>query len=179
MSRNGNAPRAEKFKAEEFPQFERGDVVALTAAVIRRRDYGNMTPRLLYEIGHPNEFHVLRMFDYKDQPHVTLIDCCSWEENKGEWEEHEGFIDRETGKARCTGHPAILFQKVKRVRAPKKGDKSTALHIPFMQEALAAIRWEEDESSPALKAQVLGKEVSLTGPIAKIVKQLAEENNIL
>jgi hypothetical protein len=179
MSRNGNVRREEKLRAEEIPQFERGDVVALTAAVIRRRDYANMTPRLLYEIGHPNEFHVLRSFEHKGQPHITLVDCCSWEKQEGLWDDHEGFIDRETGSPRCTGHPAILFQKIKKIRMTRKGDKSTSIHIPFIEQALAALRWEEDENSPALKAQVLGKEISLTGPVAKLVKQLAEENNIL
>jgi hypothetical protein len=48
-----------------------------------------------------------------------------------------------------------------------------------MQMALAGINWEEDESNPALKAHILGKEVSLTGPIAKMLKQLAEDNNVL
>jgi hypothetical protein len=177
MSKNGNVRREEK--AQEIPQFERGDVVALTAAVIRRRDYSNMTPRLLYEIGHPNEFHVLRTFEHKNEPHVTLVNCCSWEKQDGLWGEHEGFIDRETGAPRCTGHPAVLFQKVKKVRMSKKGDRSSSLHLPFMEEALAAILWEEDENSPAIKAQILGKEISLSGPLAKIVKQLAEENNIL
>lgn len=168
MSKNGNVRREERSKTQEVPQFEKGDVVALTAAVIRRRDYGNMTPRLLYEIGHPNEFLVTDVFETPDDgPCVQLYPCCRI------------FEDRENGKIRCTGHPAILFQKIKRTRQPKKGDRSSSLHLPFMEHALAAIHWEEDESSPILKAQVLGKEVSLTGPLAKIVKQLAEDNNIL
>jgi hypothetical protein len=62
---------------------------------------------------------------------------------------------------------------------PKKGDKSSSIHLPFMHYALAGIHWEEDETNPAIKANILGKELSLTGPIAKMLKNLAEENNIL
>jgi hypothetical protein len=168
MSRNGNVRREDKTKIEEMPTFEKGDVVALTAAVIRRRDYANMTPRLLYEVGHPNEFLVTDVFETPDDgPCLQLYPCC------------RRFEDRENGKTRCTGHPAMLFQKIKKVRQAKKGDRSSSLHLPFMEHALAALHWEENEDSPAIKAQVLGKEVSLSGPLAKILKQLAEENNIL
>lgn len=168
MSKNGNVRRDEKPRAEEIPHLEKGDVVALTAAVIRRRDYANMTPRLLYEIGHPNEFLVTDAFDTpEDGLCVQLYPCC------------RRFEDREKGKIRCTGHPAILFQKIKRVRQPKKGDKSSAIQIPFLDQALAALYYDEDEVSPTVRASILGKEVALSGPIAKMVKQFAEDNNIL
>jgi hypothetical protein len=166
-SKNGNVRREGKPSVQEIPQFQTGDVVSLTAAAIRRSGIANMTPRLLYEIGHPNEFVVFDTFESDDGPCVSLLPCCSI------------FEDRENGKQRCTGHPAIHFQKKSVKRMPKKGDKSSSIHLPFMQVALAGINWEEDESNPSLKAHVLGKEVSLTGPIAKILKQLAEENNVL
>lgn len=172
-SRSGNVVREEKLKAEEIPQFEPGDIVCLTAAAIRRSGIHTMTPRVLYEIGHPNEFLVYQyVIDEIEGPCVTLVNCCTW---KG----HEGFIDRASGKRRCTGHPAVHFEKKSHKRMPKKGDKSTSIHLPFMQMALAGIHWEEDESNPALKANILGKELSLTGPIAKMLKQLAEDNNVL
>jgi hypothetical protein len=168
MSRNGNVRREDKSKTDEVPNLEKGDVVALTAAVIRRRDYANMTPRLLYEIGHPNEFLVTDVFETPDDGLcVQLFPCC------------RRFEDRENGKVRCTGHPAILFQKIKKERQAKKGDRSTAIHIPFLEQALAALYYDEDEASPTVRASILGKEVSLSGPIAKMVKQFAEENNIL
>lgn len=168
MSKNGNVRRDDKSKTEEIPHFEKGDVVALTAAVIRRRDYANMTPRLLYEIGHPNEFLVTDAFDTPDDgPCVQLYPCC------------RRFEDREKGKIRCTGHPAILFQKIKKVRQPKKGDRSSSLHLPFMDQALAALHFEEDDASPTVRANILGKEVSLSGPLARMVKEFAEGNNLL
>lgn len=173
MSKNGNIRREAKPKVEEIPQFESGDVICLTAAAIRRSGIATMTPRILYEIGHPNEFLVYQyVVDETEGPCVTLMDCCSWDR-------HEGFIDRGTGKQRCTGHPAVHFEKKSSKRMPKKGDKSSSIHLPFMQYALAGIHWEEDENNPALKAHVLGKEISLTGPFAKVLKQLAEENNVL
>lgn len=177
-SRDGNIVGEEKPEAEEIPTFEPGDIVCLTPAAIRRSGIGNMTPRLLYEIGHPNEFLV---YSYTvteaDGPCVTLLNCCSWSMNEGK--KHLGFIDRKTGKRRCTGHPAIHFEKKSQKRMPKKGDKSSSIHLPFMQAALAGIHWEEDEDNPALKVSVLGKELALTGPLAKIFKGLAEDNSFL
>lgn len=165
--KKGNVER-EETGTKEIPRFEKGDVVALTAAVIRRRDYANMTPRLLYEIGHPNEFLVTDFFETpEDGACVQLYPCC------------RRFEDREKGKIRCTGHPAELFQKVKKVRQAKKGDRSSSVHLPFMEQALAAIHFEEDEASPTVRANILGKELALSGPLARLVKQFAEENNIL
>lgn len=168
MSKSGNVRREEKTKVEEIPQFQEGDIVSLTPAAIRRSGVSNMTPRLLYEIGHPNEFVVFDVFEDKELgPCISLLPCCSI------------FEDRSSNKKRCGGHPAIHFEKRSQKRLPKKGDKSSSIHLPFMQYALAGINWEEDENNPALKAHVLGKEVSLTGPIAKLLKQLAEDNNVL
>jgi len=172
-SKNGNYQAPEKPEAEEIPKFEPGDIVCLTAAAIRRSGIATMTPRMLYEIGHPNEFVVYTYTVHETEgPLVTLVNCCNW---KG----HQGFIDRNTGKPRCTGHYAVHFEKKSQKRMPKRGDKSSSLHLPFLPVALAGINWEEDEDSPALKAHILGKEISLTGPFAKVLKQLAEENNVL
>jgi len=169
MNRSGNVRREEKTKAQEIPQFQEGDVVSLTAAAIRRSGASNMTPKLLYEIGHPNEFVVFDVFEDKEYgPCISLLPCCSIFEDRGGNKEK-----------RCGGHPAIHFEKKSQKRMPKKGDKSSSIHLPFMQMALAGINWEEDDSNPALKAHILGKEVSLTGPIAKMLKQLAEDNNVL
>lgn len=168
MSKSGNVQREEKPQVSEVPQFQEGDVVCLTPAAIRRSGISNMTPRVLYEIGHPNEFVVFHVFeDPKEGPCVSLLPCCSV------------FEDRKTGKKRCTGHPAVHFEKKSVKRMPKKGDKSSSIHLPWMQVALAGIHWEEDETNPALKVNILGKEVSLTGPAAKLVKSLAEDNNFL
>ena len=168
MSKSGNVRREPKTKVEEIPQFQEGDVVSLTAAAIRRSGISNMTPKLLYEIGHPNEFVVFDIFDdEKLGPCISLLPCCSI------------FDDREQGTKRCSGHPAIHFEKKSVKRLPKKGDKSSSIHLPFMQMALASINWEEDEDNPALKVNILGKELSLSGLPAKMLKQLAEENNVL
>lgn len=170
MSRSGNVQREDKVKVQEIPTFKEGDVVSLTPAAIRRSGASNMTPKLLYEIGHPNEFVVFDVFDDKDYgPCISLLPCCSIFEDRGSSSKDK----------RCGGHPAIHFQKKTVKRMPKKGDKSSSIHLPFMQIALAGINWEEDESNPALKANILGKEISVTGPIAKMLKQLAEDNNVL
>lgn len=168
MSKSGNVHREEKPKASEIPQFSEGDVVCLTAAAIRRSGIKNMTPRVLYEIGQPNEFVVFNVFDDpKSGPCISVLPCCGI------------YDDRETGKKRCGGHAAVHFEKKSIKRMPKKGDKSSSIHLPFMQVALAGIHWEEDDENPAIKVDILGKEISLSGPIAKMLKGLAEDNNIL
>lgn len=156
-------------EAQAVDSFQEGDVVALTAAAIRRREFSNMTPRLLYEIGHPNEFLVMHVFETEKQGQcISLYPCCTV------------FLDREkSGKKRCTGHPAALFEKKGMKRMPRKGDKSSSLHLPFIPIPLAGVDWEEDENSPVFKVHGLGKEVKITGPFAKLLKKIAEENNLL
>lgn len=157
-------------KAQVVESFQEGDVVGLTAAAIRRREFSNMTPRLLYEIGQPNEFLVVHAFETeKDGPCISLLPCCTV------------FLDRERGgKKRCTGHPAALFEKKDFKRMAKKGDKSSSIHLPFMLLPLLGINWEEDEQNPSFKFHALGKELlKVDGPIAKLLKNLAEENNAL
>lgn len=176
--RSGNVRAESREEIQVIPQFEEGDLVSLTPAAIRRREFANMTPRLLYEIGHPNEFLVLGVFDHeKEGPCATLYPCCTWK--KKDDSVMPGFLDRNTGKPRCTGHPAVLFEKKSFKRIPRKGDKSSSIHIPFLPIALAEIAWEEDENNPSLKGRVAGQEIAFTGVLGKMIKNVLEENNLL
>lgn len=167
-----------EMKAERVPVFEPGDIISLTAAALRKKKLVNMTPRLLYEIGHPNEFLVLETFEHPvDGPCVALSCCTRQMDENGK--PIVRFVDRKTGKMRCNGHRSNYFEKKSFKRLPKKGDKSTSIHIPFLPFELAGVHWEEDESNPALKVSVAGKEVGLTGAFAKLLKNVAEENGIL
>lgn len=162
-----------KVRVESIPQFEAGDIVSLTAAALRRRKFRNMTPRLLYAIGHPNEFLVLEAYDHpEDGPCVVLYPCCTYKKDEPR------FIDRESGKTRCNGHQASHFEKKSMKRMPKKGDKSTSLHLPFLPFEIAGMHWEEDENNPTLKVGGVGKQISLTGIWAKIAKKIAEDNGV-
>lgn len=148
-------------------KFEEGDVVALTQAALRIGRLELMTPRLLHHIGHPNEFVVLDAFDTGDDgPCLSLWPCCY------------RFADRKTGKRRCQGHPAVYFEKVRALRTPKKGDKSSSLVLPFLGEILG-FEYEEDEQNPKFNANLFGLKGAASGYFAKVLKGLAEEGKAL
>jgi hypothetical protein len=157
-------------KTEEKKQaFEEGDVVALTPSALRIGRIQGMTPRLLYTIGQPNEFMVLHVFETEaDGLCLALFPCCL------------RFVDRDrNGQVRCKGHPAVYFEKVDKRRIPKKGDKSSSVHLPFLPFEVAGLHYEEDEENPRLTLNLFGKRVDTTGPLSKFLKKLAEENKIL
>jgi hypothetical protein len=163
--KSGNVVVEDDPKVMEFTE---GDLVALTQAALRVNDIANMRPRKLYEIGAPNEFVVLHTFMHDAEgPCLTLYPCCT------------RFIDRQSGKPYCTGHPVIYFEKIGRKRLPKKGDKSAAIQVPFVPGELVGMHFEEDEDNPKLSLNILGKQLSISGPLAKSVKKFAEENNYL
>lgn len=164
---------SETTPTRKLPHFEPGDIVSLTAAALRRKKLSSMTPRLLYEIGHPNEFLVLETFSHAEDGPCIALSCCTRDED------NVRFVDRKTGKMRCNGHQVSHFEKKGYKRLPKKGDKSTSLHIPFLPFELAGVHWEEDESNPGFKVSVAGKEIGVTGALAKLLKNVAEENGII
>jgi hypothetical protein len=148
-------------------KFEEGDVVGLTQAALRIGRLELMTPRLLHHIGHPNEFIVLDAFESgEDGLCLSLWPCCY------------RFLDRKTGKKRCQGHPAVYFERVGSLRMPQKGDKSSSLILPFLGEVLG-FDYQEDESNPALQANILGMKGQANGHFAKMLKKLAEDAKII
>ncbi len=194
--RNGNVRQEAPEGAEggNVPAFEDGDIVAITQSALRigrlyritngkvecsedRVSNGKiegMMPRILYALGHPNKFLVLHTFEHKDQGLcLTLYPCCTIKP-------HEGFVDRSSNnKPRCEGHPAIYFEKVDQTRVPRKGDKSSSAHLPFIPWEIAGLHWEEDENNPSLTLNLAGKSIQTTGPLAKFFKKIAEDNKIL
>lgn len=162
------AEEAEKAK-EKKTAFEEGDVVALTEDALRIGRIQGMTPRLLYSIGHPNEFMVMHVFENKqDGLCLTLFPCCFQ------------FVDRERkNQERCKGHPAFYFEKINKVRIPKKGDKASSIHLPFLPFEVAGLHYEEDEDNPRLTLNLFGKKIETTGPLGKFLKKLAEDNKVL
>lgn len=165
--KTGNIPPEEAPVQGPPPKYEEGDVVALTQAALRIGRLELMTPRLLHQIGHPNEFIVIDAFDTgEDGICLSLWPCCY------------RFLDRKTGKKRCQGHPALYFEKIGNLRMPKKGDKSSALVLPFIGEILG-FDWQEDEDNPNLNANVFGLKGAASGYFAKILKKMAEEAKII
>lgn len=189
--RNGNVHHE---GPEEHEVFDDGDVVALTQSALRTgrllrirngkiessedrvvngRIEGFM-PRILYAFGHPNKFLVLHTFEHQEHGQcLTLYPCCTIKP-------HEGFVDRaDNNKPRCEGHPAIYFERVDRTRIPRKGDKSSSVHLPFLPFEVAGIHWEEDENDPRLTVNLVGQKFSTTGPLANFFKKIVEESKIL
>jgi hypothetical protein len=165
--RNGNVTPPEDVPQKAPEKFEEGDVVGLTQAALRIGRLELMTPRLLRQIGHPNEFIVLDAFKSdEDGVCLTLWPCCF------------RFVDHKTGKKRCQGHPSVYFEKTGSLRMPKQGDKSSSLILPFLGEVLG-FDYQEDESNPEIQANVFGMKGSASGYFAKMLKKLAEESKIL
>lgn len=156
-------------KPQEKQAFEEGDIVALTQSALRIGRIQGMTPRLLYTIGHPNEFMVMHTFESPaDGLCLTLFPCCT------------RFVDRErNSQPRCKGHPAMYFEKVDKGRIPRKGDKSSSVHIPFLPFEVAGVHYQEDDENPSLTLNLFGKHLQTTGPLSKFLKKLAEDNKIL
>jgi|FLYN01.1.fsa_nt_gi hypothetical protein len=149
----------------ETESFQEGDIVALTPTALRLGNLSMMSPRLLYQIGWPNQFVVLHTFeDEENGPCVSLYPCCMV------------LVDRRSGNYRCTGHPAQYFEKIDVLRQPQKGDRSVSISLPLIKEIVGA-DYEEDEQSPRLTVRVLGQKGVITGPWAKLIKNLAEANN--
>lgn len=177
-SKNGNGngnvrPEATPPDDKRRQEIREGDYVQLTAAALKMPRLSLMTPRLLYQIGHPGIFQVLHVFETEeDGICLTLGECC------------RNFVaDRKTGQYRCSGHPAVYFEKVMDAepatpRARKPGDRSVSAVLPFIGEA-AAVDYEEDEENPKLTVRILGKSTVFTGTLARIFGEAAKHNKIL
>lgn len=155
MKGNGNVQSDEP--AEQV-QFTEGDVVALTQQALRTSRLSTMSPRMLHGIGWPNFFVVLHTFETEgDGPCVTLFPCCLT------------LVDRRTNKHRCTGHPATFFEKVDQTRVPRKGDRQSAVHVPFFGK-IVDVAYEDDPDNPQIKTQAGPFEFLFTGGFAKLLK---------
>jgi len=168
--KSGNVPReSEDVQSQEKPLFQEGDVLALTQAALRKGGtFQKMSCRLLYAIGWPNEFLVIRTFeDPENGPCVRLWPCCGT------------LVDRQKNQFRCGGHPSVHFQKIDVVRMPKKGDKTSSVVLPFGIGELLGFEYHEDSENPEFVARVAGKEGVLTGVLATLLKKFAESANII
>ena len=165
--KNGNVPPKEGIPSTPPVKYKEGDVVALTAAALRIGRLSKMTPRLLHQKGHPNEFVVISTFEKgEDGVCLELWPCCN------------GFLDPKTGNILCQGHHAVYFEKVDQLRMPKKGDKGSSLILPFLGEVFG-MSYFEDEENPEISANLFGMKGSASGHFAKILKKLAEDAKIL
>jgi hypothetical protein len=157
--RNGNVKHDPKPKPTG-EGFEEGDRVAMTQEALKMGRLSAMSPRLLYQVGYPNEFGVLHSFETEeDGPCITLYPCCYVLE------------DRPRKTSRCSGHPAIFFEKIGEKPA-NKGDKRAKVHLPIIGE-IAGVEWDEEHQR--LSGHVGGYPVVFQGEIGRLVKKAAEE----
>lgn len=167
MGKKGNVEPEEVDIPKTAEVFEEGDIAALSPAALRIGRLKEMSPRMLHKIGHPNEFIVLDSFVSEEHGLcITLWPCCY------------RFIHRDSGKIRCKGHQAALFEKKGAIRQPKKGDKSTSVSIPLLGQILG-VTYQDDETNPELNANIFGFKSGVTGVLAKLVKKYAEDAKIL
>jgi hypothetical protein len=162
--KSGNVPGATQARAIE--QFAPGDVVKMREAVLTS-GMVDMTPLVLFRDGWPNEFQVVEAFDSAKAggPCVALKPCCLFMENHA------------TGAKLCKGHPSEYFEKVRRERIPKKGDKAASVSVPWVG-AVAGFRYHEDEDHPEASFHVMGREVKLEGVAAKFFKKIVDSYGI-
>jgi len=165
--RNGNIEPEEH--APEPQAFEPGDVVALTASALRITRISGMTPRLMYSVGHRNEFVVFDTYEDAEDGICLVLECC-----------RGNYVNRsKNGQWKCKGHPGIYFEKIDRIRIPQKGDKSSSVSLPFIGQ-LAGVRWEQDEDNPRLSLELpFGQKIEALGPLAQMLKKVAESQGIL
>lgn len=159
-------------KEESVSEIREGDYVQLKPAVLKMARLSTMTPRLLYQIGHPGIFQVVHVFETEeDGVCLTLGECCLYY-----------LKDRKkSDDPRCTGHPAIYFDKVEiEATKPKnKGDRATSVQLPFGIGELAGVEYQDDEGNPKLTIRVAGKSTVFTGMLAKIFGKAAQDHHIL
>lgn len=175
----GNIRRDRPTKSEAF---EPGDIVALTPSAIKEPRLRTMGPRILYDVGWRNEFLVLETFQTEQDGDCVVLDpCCG-----------QILADRATDRTRCiNGHPASFFKKVGTLNQPlhpeegeeadrprNKGDRSSSASFPWLGE-VAAFSYEDHPEIPKLKIKIAGKTTMLTGPIAKMIAEVAKANNLL
>lgn len=161
MPRRGNVPAGESARVLE--EFKGGDVVRITDEVLADPDL-ELSPAELVRIGWPNEFEVADVFTLKGKPCLTLKPCCY-------------FLEKPRGRTRCKGHDAQFFEKVRRERIARKGDRSAAVSIPWMGE-VAGFRYDDDEESPVARFHLMGREVKVEGAPAKHLKTLLESYGV-
>lgn len=167
-TKDGNIPHEGPFEGQD--EIQKGDVVALTTAALRiRGPLETMTPRALYQIGHPNEFMVLETFKTDEDGPCLVLPCCMY------------FEDRKVKSSvrpLCKGHPAVHFKKIGVIRIPQPGDKTAAVVWPWGD--LFKLEWKDDPDNPEISAKLLGINLGgLVGEPAKWVKKMAEDNKAL
>lgn len=156
-------------------EFKVGDCVRLSKRALKDAAYKEIGPRVLIEIGWPNEFYIERIaIDPEGNPAITLSACCCNLVRKGEY--------------RCKYHPAHLFEKIdlgaapgsapdleSRVRNP--GDREAVLTTPFGD--VASLKYFEDEKEPGLVADLFGKRFLMSGAYVREIYKFAQQKGIL
>lgn len=157
--KSGNVPVRPEVRPIE--QFTPGDVVKVREAVLASDDV-DMSPITLFADGWPNEFPVVEAGTTpKGVPYVKLKPCCN-------------FLENHTSGAKiCKGHPSEYFEKVRRERVPKKGDKAASVSVPWVG-PVAGFRYHEDDDHPEATFHVMGREVKLEGVAAKFFKSVID-----
>lgn len=172
------AKAARRFERDEsLPDVSPGDFVAFkdwAPSVVR------MTPITLYKVGWPNKFRVVDAIKIHGVPALLLDPCCEWMEN------HDNHVPL------CCGHPAKYFTKLEEEpaegaaaeaeggsREPRPGDRYMSLDIPWGK--VVSVEYLDDEKKPVVNIRFGGglRPLTLSGALARIVRDMAKEHNVL
>lgn len=168
-AKDGNIPHEGPFDSKD-EAIKPGDIVGLTTTALRvRGPLEAMTPRVLYQIGHPNEFVVVETFKTEEDGDCLVLPCCMY------------FEDRKVKnnvRPLCKGHPAVYFKKIGQIRFPQKGDLAAGVETPWGN--LIRLEWKEDPNNPELNAHLFGINLgSIMGMPAKWLKKAAEDSKLI
>jgi hypothetical protein len=164
--KTGNVKHEEPEKKKEPEHFEPGDIVRMSQETLRDPELSKMSPRVILTIGLPNEFQVVKVFELESVVCLTLDPCCYRR------------VDR-NGKRQCTGHPAVLFERVAHEHIRQPGDKIASITVPFLGELMGYEYQPDGHGNSKAIFRVGGKEMKAEGGLAELLNKVIQNHGII
>lgn len=157
---NGNV--SDITKIDSLGPIHPGDYIRIKTSELDRVE---MSPKALYNVGHPNEFLVLTTFEHSGIKCVSLEECC------------EKLKNRATGQFLCTGHPEKYFEKTDPIEHKKTSERRFLALEAFGMKA--SVEYMDGQKKLLLKTPWTPDGISLSGGVARDIAEAAEEMGIL
>ena len=160
-----------KVPPEVYPapkeRIEAGDVVSMTPEALKTVTPGT-SPKVLVDLGWPNEFMVERVFDHHVHgPCVQLQECCL---------RRKDLKDKKNPFA-CSGHPMGFFTRLR--GSPEEsfepGDARASVTVPFLGELLGYNYRAKDKKATF---RVGGQEMEAEGAFAELLNSIVKKHGV-